>query len=555
MREKTINCINSKRLFCTGYYKSVIYIAILCIVAVLLSTKGITDEGTVSLQGDSPHHMMNGVFFCDLIRDFPFSNPIEYTYQYFARYPALSLGHHPVLLGVAEVPFYAIFGVSVFSARLTIVFFILLAGIVWFLLIRAKYDENTALFSSLILITTPFIVDYSRVVMTEIPTLALIIVATYFFCKYCELHKKRHAFAFIITFILSVFSKQLAIFMFPVFFFYFFVTKDARTIITKKAIIICIIFILLMLPLIFITLKYSQVNVAWISRTISSDIGLNRFYFSIKPIWKNQLTLPVLILCIFSICLSMYRRDKRVLFFALWITCFWLLITFLGVRGARFSIYWIPPFCLFAATSKNIFPYRFWKITFSLILMGVIGYQFVTAYYKEPTFADGYEQAAKYVVENPKGESVLFMSKVDTGYFVFFIRKHDPHKNMIVLRADKLLVTSKMLKIVEERITTRDEIYEILEDYGIGYVVIEESEFKPTPLIWLKEEVKSNKFISRKKVPIRSADHRLQDVSLAIYEYKEYTPPKHGKVLHMDIPLMNDSIKVKFDDLLHKDIQ
>ncbi len=535
--------------------KSVFYIAILCTVAILLSTKGITDEGTVSLQGDSPRHMMNGVYFYDLIRDFPFSNPIEYTYQYFVRYPALSLGHHPVLLGVAEVPFYSIFGVSVFSARLTIVFFILIAGIVWFLLIRAIYDENTALFSSLILITTPFIVDYSRVVMTEIPTLALIIVATYFFCKYCELHKKRYAIAFIVAFIFSVFSKQLAIFIFPVFIFYFFITKGIRTIITKKAIIVCIISILLLLPLIIITLKYSQTNVAWIKEAISSDIGLNRFYYSIKPIWSNQLTLPVFILSLFSICLSIYRRDKRVLLFVLWITCFWMLITFLGVRGARFSIYWIPPFCFFAATAINIFPYRFWKITLSLILIGVIGYQFEVAYYKEPTFADGYEQAAKYVVNNPKGESVLFMSKVDTGHFVFFVRKHDPHKNMIVLRADKLLATSKMRDIVEDRITKRDEIYEILDDFGIGFVVIEESEFKSTPLIWLKEEVESNRFILRKKIPICSTDYRLQDVALGIYEYSEYTTPKPGKELYMNIPLMNDSITVKFDDLLHKSIQ
>ncbi len=93
MRKKIISRVNSKRLSCSGYYKSVFYIAILCIVALLLSTKEITDEGTVSLQGNPPHHMMNGVYFYDLIRDFPFSNPIEYTLQYFARYPALSLGH------------------------------------------------------------------------------------------------------------------------------------------------------------------------------------------------------------------------------------------------------------------------------------------------------------------------------------------------------------------------------------------------------------------------------------------------------------------------------
>ena len=58
----------------------------------------------------------------------------------------------------------------------------------------------------------------------------------------------------------------------------------------------------------------------------------------------------------------------------------------------------------------------------------------------------------------------------------------------------------------------------------------------------------------RKSIPIRSNDYRLNDVELAIYEYKEYTPPKRGKVLHMNIPLMDDSITVKFDDLLNEDI-
>ncbi|MHC4267809.1 MAG: ArnT family glycosyltransferase [Planctomycetota bacterium] len=535
--------------------KSVIYIVIICIMALLLSMKRITYEGAVSMHGDPPRHMMNGVFFYDLIRDFPLTNPLEYALQYFARYPALSLGHHPMLLGVAEVPFYTVFGVSVFSARLTIVFFMVLAGIMWFLLIRMIYDENIAFFSSSILITTPFVVASSRIVMTEVPTLALIIVAAYFFCKYCELHNKGYAFAFIITFILSVFTKQLAIFMLPVFIFCFFMTKGVRILFTKKAIIFCIIFTLLLLPLIFISLKYSQMTIVWISRMISSDIELSRFYDPFIQIWRNLLTLPVLIFSLFSICLSIFLRDKRVLLFVLWIICFWLLITFLGVRDARYNIYWIPPFCLFAATARNIFRYRLWKIIFSLILTVVIGYQFVVAYHKEPAFAEGYEQAAKYVVENPKGESVLFMSKVDTGYFVFFVRKHDLHKNMIVLRADKLLVTSSMSYIVEERITTRNEIYEIIEDFGVSYVVIEESEFESLPLKWLKEEVKSQKFILHKRIPIRSTDFRLQDLAVNIYEYKGYTPPKPGKLLYMNIPLMNDSISIEFDDLLHKTIQ
>jgi hypothetical protein len=121
-----------------------------------------------------------------------------------------------------------------------------------------------------------------------------------------------------------------------------------------------------------------------------------------------------------------------------------------------------------------------------------------------------------------------------------------------VLRADKLLVTSKIRWIVEERISNREQIYEILRDFGVGYVVIEDQPFKSPPLEWLREEVKSDKFILRQSIPIRTNIRKLRDVPLAIYEYKEYTPPQAGKVLDMRIPLMGDSIRVQFDELLKK---
>ncbi len=535
--------------------KSVIYIAIICILSLVLSTKGIMDEGTISLQGDPPRHMMNGVYFYDMIKDLSLTNPIEYTLQYYARYPALSLGHHPFLLGVAQVPFYTVIGVSVFSARLTIVFFTMLAVIVWFLLIKSLYDEKVAFFSSLLFVTTPFIVGFSRVVMTEIPTLALIIVSTYFFHKYCELDKKRYFFAFVTIFILSIFSKLNTIFMLPAFLLYFIIKKGFRKLITKEVIISCIIILLMITPLTMITLKYSQYNVVWIKESIFSNFWLSKISNSLKFIWHDHLTFPVLALSIISILISIYQRDKRVIFFILWIMGLYILITLAGAPAPRYAIYWIPVFCLFAATAINFFHHSSWKVALSTILLIIAGYQFTVAFQMEPTHADGYEQAAKYVVENRKGESILFSSKVDTGYFVFFTRKHNPDNDLIVLRADKVLVTNEMSHIVEERITRREEIYEILKDYGTSYVVIENKEFESPPLEWLREEVKSDKFVLRKRIPIRSNDYRLKDVALAIYEYKGYTPPKHGKTLHMNIPLIGDSITVKFDDLLNKDIR
>ena len=203
-------------------------------------------------------------------------------------------------------------------------------------------------------------------------------------------------------------------------------------------------------------------------------------------------------------------------------------MTYLGITRPRDSIYWIPAFSLFAATSVNFFQYRSWKILASTILIIVAGYQFAIAYKMEPGYVDGYEEAAKYVVEHRKGESVLYQEIEDTGYFIFFVRKHDPGQDLIVLRTDKILATSKMYSVVKERINSREQIYEILQKYGVGYVVLEDKKSESQALEWLREEVKTDNFILRKKVILRSSYQEVNNVPLAIYEYKDYTPQKKG---------------------------
>jgi hypothetical protein len=533
--------------------KSAIYITLPCIIVLVLSTKGIMDEGIVSLNGDMPRYLMNGVYFHDLIDDMPITDPFEHAYRYFARYPALSLGHHPLLLGIAEAPFYAIFGVSVFSARLTIVFFMLLAVIAWFLLVRSVYDENIAFLSSLLFITTPFIVKYSRIVMSEIPTLALIILAAYFFYKYCETDKKKHAYATAVSLALSVYAKHTAVFIFPVLLAYLIMRKGAKRLIKKEFIVSYTIILVLILPLIPITLKFSQVNVAGVlNKTLDYRFSLSNLSYYIIVLWKHHLTLPVLILSLSSIFVSVYRKDGRATIFLFWIACSYLLITYLGSQIPRYAIYWIPAFCLFAATTINLFQYHALRVLVSTMLFLIAGYQFVYAFKAEPEYAYGYEQAARYVVENKTGESVLYGGWNASSYFIFFVRKHDPARDLIVLRANKILATSKMKRIVEERITKREEIYEALKNYGVQFVVIEDIESDSRALAWLREEVKSDKFILRKRISLKSNRSYIDKVPLYIYEYKEYMSPKDDVILQMNIPVMGDSIKIPFKDLIKK---
>ena len=529
-----------------------IRILLLGTIVLILSSKGITDESVVSLQGDMAKYLMNGVYFYDLIREHPITNPFEHACRYFARYPALSLGHHPLLVSVAEVPFYTIFGVSVFSARLSIIFFMLLAAVMWFLLIETIYNDVVAFFSSLLFITTPFIVSYSRLVMSEIPTLSLIIVTAFLFYQYCEYDKKRFVFLSALTFILSVYAKHIAVFMLPVLLGCLLAKKGWKRLFAKELLVSYAIIAILIVPLAAITLKFSQVNVSVIHAPVSSKLVLSNVLYHIKAVWTHHLLFPVLGLSLLSMLISIYRRDRRIILFLLWIVCCYLLITYLGVKRPRDSMYWIPVFSLFAATTILFFQSRLWKIVTSTIIILIAGYQFVVAYSTEPEYAEGYEEAAKYVVENKKGESILYSSVKDTGYFIFFIRKHSPEQDFIVLRADKILATSRMRKIVEERISTRKEIYQILKDYGTRYVVIEDIASKSRSLEWLREEMKSEKFILRKAVTLRSNKSTFNNIPIVIYEFKDYRPPKEGAIVDMNIPLMGETIAIPLKELLHE---
>ena len=129
------------------------------------------------------------------------------------------------------------------------------------------------------------------------------------------------------------------------------------------------------------------------------------------------------------------------------------------------------------------------------------------------------------------------------------------NNDKIVLRADKILATRDNTVIIEDRINSREDIYEILQKYGVCYVVVENRGVSSTALRMLKDEVTSDNFFLRKLVPIHSNIATLSKTSLGIYEYKDFTKARNDAILDMNIPLMGDHVVTRFGDLLNKEIQ
>jgi hypothetical protein len=122
---------------------------------------------------------------------------------------------------------------------------------------------------------------------------------------------------------------------------------------------------------------------------------------------------------------------------------------------------------------------------------------------------------------------------------------------MIVLLAEKILATSFLGILREDRIQDKVGIYKVLKNFGVCHVVLEDKPARARSVEWLREEVQNDQvFVLKKTIPIRSNDKRLQGVSLKIYEYKSCGPPSPDATIEMNLPLIKRSIKVRFDKLV-----
>lgn len=533
-----------------NFRKEYCYLFFVTLFSIVLSTRGIFDEGVISQNGDMPRYMMNGVFVYDYFVNGMVQNPFEFAKHYFATYPALSLGHHPLLTAFTLFPFYAIFGISVFSAKLMMVCFSVFASASFFFLVKMLYDETVAFLAALLFLSNGFIVHLSSVVMSEIPACAFMFLTAYHFFRYLRVEKKSNLIAFVLFLFFSLFAKQTTIVMLPFYCICFARAKGWQVIFTWKVAICATILAVGILPIALMTLKFSQLNVGWTVDAIRSFLDPSRFITLFEKIWRSLLSIQLVLLCLVSVTVVFWQRKKQSM---LVIGCmFWMYLFFVltNAPSSRHMVYLIPLACILAASLVTVFQKRKYKIFCSSLLLVVFAYQFAIAYGRELEYSYGYETAAKYVDANWKGESVLYASSVDTGYFVFFFRKHTHHDNRVIIRADKILATSIMGHIIDDRIKDRQEIYAVLQKYGIGQIVVEDHDLGAKPLNWLRDELRHDNFVLRKRIRVTSNDIRLKQKYLNIYEYRGYIPADADALLELRIPLIKDTIKIRFGNLI-----
>ena len=163
---------------------------ILLVLVGLLVSRGIT-RGEFFFYGDEMSHAMNGVLFRDFLVDLPLRHPIQYVYDYYAKYPALAFPHWPPLFHFVEGIFFLLLGLSPFVSRLTILWFTLLGVYFWYRIAERLGPRYRAFLSAVILACLPFVLAYERVTMLEIPSLAASLGVIHFWLKFRETERRR----------------------------------------------------------------------------------------------------------------------------------------------------------------------------------------------------------------------------------------------------------------------------------------------------------------------------------------------------------------------------
>ena len=521
------------------------------LISLMVGSRGITHEGSFFMKGDAPRYLMNGVFLHDLLASgtpWRLEDLRAYAERYYARYPALSLGHHMPLLPLALVPFFAAFGVSIFSARLAVLACFVVSVLLLYRLATRVYDRQVAGWACVLFATSPIMGAFGQRVLSEMPANALVLATLNGIGRFNASGRLGDYLLVVGAALASLLCRPTAAYMFPAYAVFLLVDGGARHFRGRAVATATVLGLAATAAALAAMVTLSPFNTGFVSHVIGRGVE----GASIRAVLSTTTReIPLFLAGLAGLSAAVVNRDRRMALAAVWIASVLACAIVLtgSIEPDRYSILAVPGYCIVAASvSAGVGGrYRYWS---AAVLIAASGWQLWSGWHSPRSETPGYEAAAAYVAGEAGSSTILYSASVDTGYFVFFVRKHDPGKRLVVLRSDKLLTTSLMARLsVEDLIKSPSDIYPLLQRYGTRFIVIED---RPSGgvLDWLRDELRTDEFVERRRFPIGDGSPELRGVSLVAYEYRAAVRPDPAAQLDLHLPLVGRRIKVRLSDLL-----
>jgi hypothetical protein len=180
-----------------------------------------------------------------------------------------------------------------------------------------------------------------------------------------------------------------------------------------------------------------------------------------------------------------FRGSRRA---AMWpylaiILSVYVIFTAISERESRHSIFWIPAWSVLAIEGIDLaLRWTHSRMLWYATTAAVCGGALITSLMQPRLYVRGYDQAAKFVLDNLGDSRVCFFDGYLDGNFIYQLRRQDPQRRLWVLRGDKLLysvVSGDRAAGYAEYARTDEDILKTLSRYGPGLIVVESRSAAP----------------------------------------------------------------------------
>jgi len=500
-------------------------------------------RGEFSYNVDEAQHAVTGLYAAALLQDHP-SHPVEYTYEFYAQYPALGVIHWPPLFYFFEGLSFLLFGPTVVAARLTVLLFALLGLGSWFLMVRDLQDDWTAAFSTGLLALLPLVLLFEKVVMLEIPCLSLCIAASYCWTKYL-LKEERSSLCWFVGFAsAALLTKQNSVYLL-LFCLASAVGWRRWRLLTKPPVLWSMLAVGLIAGpyYLLVARTHWQTTAANLTDQQVSGVSSLLFYWKCLP---GQLGWTVLALAALGIATSLrWDRAANVVLMLAWIGSCYVTFTLIGLKDSRHSLYWLPPFTYFVGgLLLRMFQRPWLRLAAGGAALLLLGVSVALAWSFQRPYVSGFSAAAKTVTQVAPAGVILYDAELG-GNFIFFVRADDPHRHFLVLR--KALYAYRIDKRwgSEELIHDEKGVEDLIRRDGVRFVVVgERMRLNFEAQHALREAVQSPQFRLVGRFPVYSTE-QAEVENLLVYENEAWTPPTE-KFLRIRMLTLSNDIVVPF---------
>jgi hypothetical protein len=426
----------------------IVICAALLVSAMLIGCSNLSGSGP--LWPDSSQYANAAAMIHDWLLSGNILHPWEFAKRNYVQFPAFHLPYHPPVYPALLGLFFTLTGVSNNSGRIFIALCLWLSGCFFYAILRRTGLSQTAAFcSSLLLLTTPEIALWSRDTMSEIPGLALILAASYFFLIWLATESTLACIAAFCFAEAAFLSRYLTAGVLPAWFLWVFLAGKFRRLLSPALLIPTVLYLVLNTFWVIYTLPFSRYETVYSQTPPNTNYGtifswkIIAFYSSRIPAMIGWAALiAAFIGLLYTIRYTICSRDERLRQF-LWLC--WLfsnLIFLLIVRiyqEDRYFIYALPGFIgLIAATFSSADDKRARKRYVGPILVGCCLVANASSLKHFPQGVVGYEIVGQRLARLDVPGNILVSSLQQTD-LIFRYRSEHPALKRSFIRGDRSL--------------------------------------------------------------------------------------------------------------------